>query len=543
MNYAADDAARDYEEVGHQAAELMAMRRMLSVSRGTFSLSFAVCNSPALREHLIAGLRESCPGIAVVSLPPHTADPYGVVQSELKGQNPDALFITDMERTIASSDKQQMSLRSLNASRELWERRFRCPVVLWVPEYAATLLSTHARDFWRYRSHRFEFVSDRATAATGISDHASDGFSAASGLSRDEKQFRIAELEQRIEDAGPSPAPELVVHFLRWLNELAFLYGQVGQLDDAERVSKRMLDAARSFRLEPALAPAHSNLGNIMRTRGDLDGALERYREAERIWRKALGDDHPNIAHDVNNIGTVLHDRGDLDGALERYREAERIWRKALGDDHPNVAVCVNNIGSVLKDKGDLDGALERLREAERIDRAAFGDDHPKIAIRVNNIGSVLRARGDLDGALERLREAERIFRKALGDDHPNVATCVNNIGSVLQDKGDLDGALEQYREAERIDRAAFGDDHPSVASDVNNIGGVLLARGDRDGARRMAGESLRIFIRTHGPRGLNTVQGARNYAGVGGDPIALAREAAGDDAAEALREAMDAQS
>ncbi len=501
MNYAADDAARDYEEVGHQAAELMAMRRMLSVSRGTFSLSFAVCNSPALREHLIAGLRESCPGIAVVSLPPHTADPYGVVQSELKGQNPDALFITDMERTIASSDKQQMSLRSLNASRELWERRFRCPVVLWVPEYAATLLSTHARDFWRYRSHRFEFVSDRATAATGISDHASDGFSAASGLSRDEKQFRIAELEQRIEDAGPSPAPELVVHFLRWLNELAFLYGQVGQLDDAERVSKRMLDAARSFRLEPALAPAHSNLGNIMRTRGDLDGALE------------------------------------------RYREAERIWRKALGDDHPNVAVCVNNIGSVLKDKGDLDGALERLREAERIDRAAFGDDHPKIAIRVNNIGSVLRARGDLDGALERLREAERIFRKALGDDHPNVATCVNNIGSVLQDKGDLDGALEQYREAERIDRAAFGDDHPSVASDVNNIGGVLLARGDRDGARRMAGESLRIFIRTHGPRGLNTVQGARNYAGVGGDPIALAREAAGDDAAEALREAMDAQS
>jgi len=126
------------------------------------------------------------------------------------------------------------------------------------------------------------------------------------------------------------------------------------------------------------------------------------------------------------------------------------------------------------------------------------------------------------------------------GDDHPRVATTLNNIGNVLQDKGDLDGALKCYREAERIDRAAFGDDHPNIAIRANNIGSVLLARGDRDGARRMAGEALRIGVRTFGPRSLDTLLWARNYAAVGGDPIALAREAAGDEAAEALRQALE---
>ncbi len=60
----------------------------------------------------------------------------------------------------------------------------------------------------------------------------------------------------------------------------------------------------------------------------------------------------PNVAIRVNNIGMVLKAKGDFDGALEKFREAERIDRAAFGDDHPNVAIRVNNIGSVLLARG-----------------------------------------------------------------------------------------------------------------------------------------------------------------------------------------------
>ncbi len=283
-----------------------------------------------------------------------------------------------------------------------------------------------------------------------------------------------------------------------------------------------------------------NQLGVYFQKRARFDDALLVFRTAERIARAAaFGDDHDNVATRVNNIGAVLLDKGDLDGALACYREAERIDRAVSGDDHPDVATRVNNIGAVLLDKGDLEGALACFREAERIDRAAFGDDHPKVASDVNNIGAVLKKKGELDEALACYREAERIDRAASGDAHPDVARTVNNIGLVLWAQGDLAGALTRLREAERIDRAALGDDHPSVARDLANIGGVLKAKGDLDEARRMGERAFRILCTTKGPRALDTAKCAENLKTIGVDPVALAREVAGDKVAEELREAL----
>ena len=53
-------------ESARQAAELAAMRRMIQASSDCFSLSVAVCNSPALRDFLISRLKETFPRIAFV---------------------------------------------------------------------------------------------------------------------------------------------------------------------------------------------------------------------------------------------------------------------------------------------------------------------------------------------------------------------------------------------------------------------------------------------------------------------------------------------
>jgi tetratricopeptide (TPR) repeat protein len=427
-----------------QSAELVAMRRMLDVSRGTFSLSIAVCNSPALRDYLIQRLGESFSGIAVVSIAADTADPYGFVADQVNGKKPDAVFIIDLERIVSSSQKEHPSLRSLNASRELWAVRFHCPVAFWLPEYAATLLATEARDFWRYRSHSFEFVSDQATVEAGLRDQLSGDLTAVSNLTRDEKHFRIAELDQRLADAGDSPDPGLRVHVLQWLNELGLLYYHLGLLDDADRHFRRLQVLARQWSSEVHVAMSCGNLGIVLGTKGDLDAA-------EMMFRKALDIDEAlgrleGLAENYGNLGIVLKNRGDLDGADAMQRKSLAI-NKRLGRLE-GMANNYGNLGVLMQIRGDMESAEVMHREALGIDEKLGRLED--MAHQYGNLGNILRFRGDLDGV-------EAICRKALGvyeqlGQIANIAKAYNNLGIIYESRGDFVRASEMYyksREAE----------------------------------------------------------------------------------------------
>lgn len=282
-----------------------------------------------------------------------------------------------------------------------------------------------------------------------------------------------------------------------------------------------------------------NNIGAVLHSQGKLSDALDAFRKAERIDRATLGARHPNVATCINNIGAVLRARGDLPGALSAYREAERIMRASFEDYAPSVAVCTNNVGCVLMDMQNFAGALVAYREAERITRAALGDAHPHIAAVVSNVGTALEAQGKLEEALTVYRESEQIARATFGNNHPQVAICVNNVGGILLKREDYAGAVSAFREAEAVDRASFGDSHPNVAARVNNIGAVLKSQGDVDAAREAYVASFDALLSALGPQGPLVVTAAFNLIAVEVDPVSMARLAAGDEAADALRLSM----
>ena len=82
----------------------------------------------------------------------------------------------------------------------------------------------------------------------------------------------------------------------------------------------------------------------MLTAKGDLDGALAAYRDAERIDRAAFGDDHPMVAIRVNNIGGVLYARGDRDGARRYMEQAFRILLRVFGPRGENVVPAAFNL-------------------------------------------------------------------------------------------------------------------------------------------------------------------------------------------------------
>jgi Tfp pilus assembly protein PilF len=175
---------------------------------------------------------------------------------------------------------------------------------------------------------------------------------------------------------------------------------------------------------------AHNNLGNALRAKGELDGAIRCYQEAIRLDPKYA------LAH--TNLGVALGDKGELDGAIVCYKQALRL--------DPKHAKAHTNLGNLLRDKGELDGAIVCYKQAIRLD--------PKHAPAHNNLGVALRDKGELDGAIACLKEAIRL--------DPKHATAHNNLGVALRDKGDLDGAVACFKEAIRL--------HPKHATAHNNL-------------------------------------------------------------------------
>lgn len=398
---------RGENDAARMAADLDALRRTLLASDGTFSLSFAVCDERALRDSLIERLRQEFPNIFLVRLPAQVHDPFQALRGQLPVAMPSAIFILDLEASVPFEGSAQSALRVLNSTRESWES-LRCPVVIWLADYALQRLIAHAPDFWRYHSHQFTFVPEN-TSPSRAAQEIFQGYEMVDSLPSEEKAFRVVELERRLAESGNPPPSELLPHALLWSYELARLQQQAGQHEEAERRLREALEWARARfgPRDPQTATALNNLAELLR-------AANRHEEAEPFIRRALGIDesalgarHPFVARDLSNLALLLKATGRIAEAEALMLRAVEIDEASFGASHPKVAMDLSNLAGLYVAKGRVAEAEPLMRRALQIDEAAHGGDHPNVAIHLANLAELLRN-------TNREEEAEPLLQRSL---------------------------------------------------------------------------------------------------------------------------------
>jgi tetratricopeptide (TPR) repeat protein len=438
---------------------------MLLVSERTFSLSVAVYNTRRLRDELIGQLTGEFPVVAIVKLPPQSTDPFLVVARKLTVTNkPRAIFVLDLEESLPLQGEPSSALRSLNASRELWER-FACPVVFWLAEHAAARVAMQAVDFWRYRSHTFEFTAPTREAGEWRSE-SFPGYDVIAGLPYDEKRFRRAELEQRLAEAGISPPESMLPHVLLWMYELAVLHEVFGSYDASEKLKR---DAVRKCEQKygvnaPETAIAINNLATLLQDTNRLTEAEPLMRRALSIGEQSHGAKDPRVAVYLNNLAHVFEDTNRVMEAEPLVRRALAIDEQFYGTEHPDVARDLNNLALLLKETNRLPEAEPLMRRALATDEQSFGAEHPNVAIRLNNLALLLKATNRLAEAEPLLRRALAIDEQSYGTEHPNVAADLNNLARLLQATNRLAEAEPMMRRCVQIMehfRASAGHSHP----------------------------------------------------------------------------------
>jgi len=393
-------------------AEMTAFQRLVEFGEGSFSSGIAICNSPVDRDRIIAEIQELHLGIVVLVIPARTVDVYEYVRERIR--EPRTLFLINLEASISSQESDSHTLRSLNASRDLWPQFFRCPIILWLPEYAATALSQQARDYWRYISHRFYFAMSSDVAMPRSSDLYDCHYLNVITLPMDEKLARIQELESRLSSLGTAIEPSLQRHALTWWNELATLHQFMGNSNEAHRI-RRDEELPVYIRLGDKLKQAETmgEIADILLQRGQIAEALRIRREEELPVYEQLGDVRSK-AITMGQIADILQQRGQIDEAL-RIRQEEELPVYERLDDTRSKAVAMGKIADIFQQRGQTEEALRIVRD-EVLPLFNKSGAVWNVARTWGRIADILQQRGETEEALRIRREEQLPVYERLGD-------------------------------------------------------------------------------------------------------------------------------
>ncbi len=378
--------------------ELERLCTALASLRGQPALFLAFCDSPLLRDRLIAEVAARLPewSMRVFRVPETAPDflPRLVAEETIAG---DAVFVIVDSQAITSV------ARYLNYRREILAR-LPYPVVLWFPHSAEAEIHRLAPDFWAFRRQAFTFRLF-APWLLGVSQKVAEA-GVPAGTS-EERQAAISLLRQLLRDLQETGAGNTMLA-ARLHRELGGLLRQEHFWEESRRELEQALAIAgcRSQIADSKDECAHTyySLGLTLYYLDEYDAALESYRAALGLFR-AVGD-RLGEANTLQAIGDVQRFRDEYDAALESYRAALGLYR-AVGSRLGEANTLAARSRLALR-QGRDEEARALLQQAVDL-HTAIGSRYD-VAVDLGNFGLALRDLGRIEEARPYLLQAAEIF-------------------------------------------------------------------------------------------------------------------------------------
>ena len=171
-----------------------------------------------------------------------------------------------------------------------------------------------------------------------------------------------------------------------------------------------------ALRLNPQLAGAYNNRGNVYNSMGEHDCAIRDFIKAIQL--------RPDFADAYNNRGNAYDKRGDSDRAIEDFTKAIQL--------KPDLVEACYNLGGAYFKKGNFDRAVVEYTKAINL--------KPDYREAYYNRGVAYHNEGKVDLAIVEYTKAINL--------NPNYANAYNNRGVAYYGKGDYKKAIVDFNRA-----------------------------------------------------------------------------------------------
>ena len=305
---------------------------------------------------------------------------------------------------------------------------------------------------------------------------------------------------------------------------LAYLLGCVGyylvdqgRYGEAEPYYQQSLEMYRKLLGDehPDVATSLNNLAGLYESQGKYEEAEPYYQQSLEMRRKLLGNEHPHVATSLNNLAGLYESQGKYEEAEPYYQQSLEMRRKLLGNEHPSVATSLQGLAVLYKSQGKYEEAEPYYLQSLEMTRKLLGNEHPSVASSLNNLALLYYSQGKYEEAKPYYQQSLEMTRKLLGNEHPDVATSLNNLALLYQSQGKYEEAEPYYQQSLEMYRKLLGDEHPDVATSLNNLAGLYESQGKYEEAEPYYQQSLEMRRKLLGNEHPDVATSLNNLAGL----------------------------
>jgi CHAT domain-containing protein len=225
------------------------------------------------------------------------------------------------------------------------------------------------------------------------------------------------------------------------LNEnMARAHRALGQNGKAIEELTAALNEARAIDDAHGIPASLEELGNLHLARGELQPALDAYREALDALVK--WPDDTIHAHVLNGIGHVDTLMGETDDARDAFAQSVALWRKLK--DTMGEAYALDGQGFLAYTTHDYPAATKRFHET--LDLMEGLHLERETAIILEELGEAEQAAGDLNAANDAFQQSLALAKKL----HlaATEADCMRSLGEAAASRGDAVSADADFKQA-----------------------------------------------------------------------------------------------
>lgn len=260
------------------------------------------------------------------------------------------------------------------------------------------------------------------------------------------------------------------------LHDLGYTYYQLGEFDSAQVLMEQSLQIFRENGNHEKVVQNLRQLGDVWEEKGDQEKQLNYHQESVEYAEQTIGKNNIQYAESASKLSFALANQGKYEAAEPLVREALRIAKAQVGDDHWLTSRIKIDLAWWLLDLSRNDEAVQLFNEAVETFKKIYGPDHPETAIAMSNLASTYTSLNRHEEAIALHKQAVAIFKKRYGNVHYDVATAMNNYGRSLVLKGDYTDAEKVLWEVVSIYETLYGKDTPRPAAAYTNLGRAMLA-------------------------------------------------------------------